>query len=113
MNKPNETFYDRVELILKNVEETRNDDILLWVEYLKKHHNNTVIIDKQIDSTKLHLAPTGSMIERIRRQVQNENNKYLPTDKNVRKKRRINQEDWERYVFSVKSKKTGQIIFDI
>lgn len=94
---------DMVEDRLKNDEETRNSDIKLTISIWIKYYPNYVLDTSQGDKSgifldALFILPREDNIKRIRAKIQNEENKYLPTDPNVRNKRKISEEAWYDYL---------------
>jgi hypothetical protein len=72
----------KVEYILEHFPETRNNDNYLCNLYWK-------LVDgiKELDDVIYATSP--EVLRRARQKIQNEQGKYLPTDPDVRKKRRI------------------------
>jgi len=94
---------DMVETVLKDVEETRNSDIKLtiaiWIKYYPDHVLNTSRGDKTgIFLESLYKLPREDNVKRIRAKIQNDEKKYLPTDPDVRRKRKISEEEWYSYL---------------
>ena len=94
---------DMVEDRLKNEEETRNSDIKLTIAIWRKFYPNYVLDTSQGDKSgifldALFILPREDNIKRIRAKIQNEENKYLPTDPNVRRKRKISEDAWYDYL---------------
>lgn len=94
---------DMVESVLKDVEETRNSDITLTVEIWKRYYPEEVLNTSRGDKTgifieSLYKLPREDNVKRIRAKIQNEENKYLPTNPDVRRKRKISEEAWYDYL---------------
>lgn len=92
-----------VETVLRDDEETRNSDIKLTIAIWREFYPNYVLDTSQGDKSgifldALFILPREDNIKRIRAKIQNEENKYLPTDPNVRKKRKISEEAWYDYL---------------
>ena len=96
---------NQVEVILRTDLESRNDDIRLmqrvWTAYYKKY----VSFNKEDFSMKLGYCvhfedfkylPSQDAVSRMRRKF-NEKGLYLPTDKDVLKKRRIGMNVWKAF----------------
>lgn len=94
---------DMVETVLKDVEITRNSDITLTVEIWKRYYPSDVLTTSRGEATgifieALYRLPREDNVKRIRAKIQNEEKKYLPTDPEVRKKRKISEEAWYDYL---------------
>ena len=83
-----------VEQILAEDERARNDD--KWLIYRVLSHYTKVYIPFE-DFEKI---PSYETITRARRLIQNKEGKYLPTDPEVLKKRRIFEEEIKEWVRS-------------
>ena len=107
---------DRVEFVLKHVEETRGDDVLLWffVNWIFNRENLVRLgklilwLDKNFGDRKI---PTNYMVKaarkvlsrvipqdtvsRCRRRIQNEEGKY-PPPMPVREERRYKEDLWKK-----------------
>jgi len=91
---------DIVARFLRDSEETRNSDILLYYVILKETFLTTDLKDTIpkavfLDTLweLLNQAPDKSTIVRVRRHIQNGDCIFEPTDPAVRKKRKIRSED--------------------
>lgn len=91
---------DIVARFLRDSEETRNSDILLYYVILKETFLTTDLKDTIpkavfLDTLwkLLNQAPDKSTIVRVRRQIQNVDRIFEPTDPDVRKKRKIRAVD--------------------
>jgi len=82
----------QVEQILKNIPETRNNDRLLYIEYLKRFCTRG---RTKIDINELLEYPDLSHIVRIRRYWQ-ELRYYIPTTLKVCIKRGISEKRWKK-----------------
>ena len=81
------TIKDRVEWILENYPETRNDDFYLYIIYVREFEPE---LSKHIDYIPYNLikkAPRFETIRRMRQKLQ-EAGLYPPTDPEVMKKRK-------------------------
>lgn len=91
------TLTDRVEFILLNYEKARNDDMYLTIALWKNFYPQIVNEDFVLLGQMWEL-PRESAITRLRANIQNTRGLYLPTDKTIRKKRRIMEEEWSNYL---------------
>jgi len=91
----------KVELALKENPETRNCDVLLTQTLIKAYYPQYYYQKESgevwINEKALILIREDS-VKRQRAIIQNDENKYLPDDENVRIRRKINQERWLEYV---------------
>lgn len=88
---------DQVEYCLKHYEKSRNSDIHLTIAVWLKFYKDKVIIKDGkafIDVESLFILPREDSVKRLRAMIQNDGNKYLPTSYEVRKQRKIKEEDW-------------------
>ena len=85
------TIASKVEILLEENEECRNDDLFLIFEYWRK-----------FDDSKLkmptHKITSPESIRRIREHIQNDLNKYPPTKEEVRRKREIHRRRVKRFL---------------
>ena len=97
-----ETLKIMVTKTLEVVEQTRNDDILLTTEIWKRYYPEHLRIDalgnQFVYLRSLTLLPREDNVKRIRAKLQNEENKFLPTDEKVREQRKISEEQWRDYL---------------
>lgn len=77
--------------------ETRNSDTELAIRLWKDFYNQHIYKDEMIELEALHNVPSIKTISRVRRRVQNEEGRYLPTRLAVAKKRRISEEEWREW----------------
>ena len=91
---------DIVIRFLRDLPETRNSDKLLYYEIMKDNFLKTDLkdgIDKAafLDTLweLLTISPDKSTMVRVRRQIQNKDRVFEPTDPDVRRKRKIRSED--------------------
>ena len=87
-----------VEQVLADDEESRNDDKRLTFKVMSQ----ILTGDKRAVFLTLRMCdlrrlPAFSAIARCRAKIQNRDHKYLPTKVEVRKKRKINEQDWRTY----------------
>lgn len=87
-----------VEQILAEDEESRNDDKRLTFKVLSQiltgSRKNALLTLRMSDLQKI---PAFATITRCRAKIQNKDHKYLPTRKEVRHKRKINEQIWLTY----------------
>lgn len=85
---------DKVAFILEHFPETRNSDNLLCVMYWK-------LVDgaKYVDD--IQFATNPEVIRRARQKIQNEHKRFLPTDPEIVKRRRIEAEIVRQEIHSV------------
>ena len=97
-----ETLKIMVTKTLEAVEQTRNDDIVLTTEVWKRYYPEYLRIDalgnQFVYLRSLNLLPREDNVKRIRAKLQNEENKFLPTDEKVREQRKISEEQWREYL---------------
>ena len=91
---------DKIIHCLTKYPETRNSDIKLtnavWIEF---HNSKILKIDGKnyVALTDLYELPREDNVKRIRAKIQNEDNLFLPTDINIAKQRKKNEEKWRNY----------------
>jgi hypothetical protein len=89
---------DLVETMLVGIPETRNCDIRLTIEIWKRFYpdriRKTLTGGGGIYLDDLYDLPREDNIKRYRARFQNDENKYLPTDWKVAKRRKINEGVW-------------------
>ncbi|MCK4454465.1 hypothetical protein KAU51_03985 [Candidatus Parcubacteria bacterium] len=83
----------KVEYILQEFPDTRNSDIELMITIIERYYSNWIEGDEYIKLSDLHQLPREDHIKRIRAKF-NSVGKYLPTEWEVAKARRINEEVW-------------------
>ncbi|MCK9544955.1 MAG: hypothetical protein M0R03_23310 [Novosphingobium sp.] len=85
---------------LNKYPDTRNSDILLTRAVWYEFHNSKIFQHNgkpAIYTEDLIDLPREDNVKRIRAKIQNEENNFLPTDINVVKQRKINEEVWRNY----------------
>lgn len=91
-----------VRYILHYFPYTRDNDtdlaIKLWQEFYPQHFEGDMM-----DVNALKKMPSIKTISRVRRQVQNDEGRYLPTNWETAKRRKIAQDDWEEWARSQKN----------
>ena len=91
-----------VEYCLKEFPETRNSDIKLtntiwwnfYKNYLKFDEENNLMV-RLVD---IYHLPKEDNVKRLRAKFQNELHLYLPDDPEVRRQRKIKEEQWRLYL---------------
>lgn len=102
-------YYEIVETVLRSDVEARNDDKKLIVGCLKELgliKNNML----SVSADDLDKLPSFETITRIRRKIQNEEKRFIPTWANVLVKREFS-EDTVKAVFGDSSNEYKQYIF--
>jgi hypothetical protein len=88
--------------VLENVQESRNSDITLMIEIWKRYYPQVIRKGKEgelgVYLKDLYSLPREDHVKRIRAHIQNDLNKFLPTDPIVVRERRINEERWREYM---------------
>ena len=87
------TLKMKVETVLENYPETRNDDIALTIQVWRVFHKEKLNFE-YVKLSDLVQLPREDNIKRVRAQIQNKEKRFLPTDWEVAKKRQINEENW-------------------
>lgn len=77
---------DLVESMLRQYSFTRNDDLLMYKMFIMRVLSSH---GKFISMKDLEGLPTPESLTRVRRKIQNEEYRYLPTDPEVMRKRAI------------------------
>jgi hypothetical protein len=81
-----------IEKLLKEDERCRNDD--KWLTYRFFQHYTKIYIPFS-DFKKI---PAFANAQKIRQVIQNKNNKYLPTNPEVRYERGISEDEWRSWL---------------
>ena len=82
---------DQVKNILIEYEGARNSDITLTILLWQKFYG----VEDSLNVNKLYDLPTQDAIKRYRAEIQNEKGLYLPTDPEILKQRKINEQLWK------------------
>jgi hypothetical protein len=89
--------------ILEECEQARNDDMVLATTLWIKFYEDSFAVIDDIYYVKLRdmrkKLPREDHISRIRRKIQNDRKLFLPTSEEVRRLRRISEDDW--YAWSI------------
>lgn len=103
-----ETLKDKVLIVLSNSEDSRNNDVILWLKVLDLSGYRTKIV-REDDGTMTVKIPhqwlasvKQSDCQRVRAQIQNKHGLYLPTNEAVRKGRKIGEEEWRLWTLNDK-----------
>jgi len=91
------TVKERVEYILEHYPETRNNDLYLWLIYVRLFDKELSKYIKFIPYEVLKRATHFETIRRTRQKIQEEG-RYLPTDPKVLRRRRRLAEKFRRVV---------------
>jgi len=95
------TVKDRVMYILSKYPETRNNDLYLWLIYVRTFEPELSKYIKFIPYDVLKKAVSFETIRRVRQKIQNEMGMYLPTDPQVLRKRMRKAEAMRRVIHEV------------
>lgn len=98
-----DSLRDRVYLVLQNSEDSRNSDVILWLKVLDLSGYRTKKMIDTDGSSKVVIPLEGlsikqSDVQRIRAMIQNKKHQFLPTYEEVRKARKISEEEWEGWI---------------
>ncbi len=96
------TLMQKTEQILAKYKRARNDDKYLCIVFWWEYHRGILEMDANNKNPKILLEnilqlPSQDFISRCRRKIQ-ESGKYLPTDWEVARKRKINEDVWKNYM---------------
>jgi len=94
------TTKERVEYILENYPETRNDDLYLWLIYVRLFDKVLSKYIRRIPYGVIKRATRPETLSRVRRKIQEEG-RLLPTDPKVLKRRRRLEELYRRNIHRV------------
>ena len=89
-------MHDRVLWLLENYPMTRNDDVYLWILYIRFFHPRGSRYIKWIPGDEIKRMPRPESIRRARQYIQNTLGLYPPTDPKVIKRRRRAEEAYRR-----------------
>ena len=110
MSKSKNNLKMKVEAILREFPQSRNDDrwlaCKLWAvyypEYIVRQDNDPAMVRLE-DIVKL---PSQDTIARYRQIVQNVDKEYLPTKIEVIRRRKMNEEEWRAYIINYENRQT-------
>lgn len=92
------TYKQKVEKILEDHESARNSDGTMIAYYINTYHKNLVTQDTDgepaVSLRHLKDLPPVESLTRARRIIQNDDQKYPPTDPKVVKARKIKEENY-------------------
>jgi len=91
---------DGVLELMKSDERCRSDDKFLIWKFIREKAGIAIYIP----FNDFGRMPSFESIRRIRAHIQNVEHVLLPTDENVRRRRRINEEEWRRWLSEAKQK---------
>lgn len=102
MIKPS-TLKSMVYQVLQDYPQSRNSDqwltLKVWCNYYPTRiHTNELTNSKYIFLRDVMDLPREDLIGRVRRIIQNIDNKFLPTSLEVAKQRKINEGVWREYI---------------
>lgn len=90
----------KVLFCLANYPETRNSDIELTTRIWKQYHSSKLRLglggEVLVSLKDLFELPREDNVKRYRAKIQNEENRYLPTEEKIAKARKINIELWRK-----------------
>jgi len=91
---------EKILFCLENFEITRNDDAQLTFFIIHKYLPNEIIQveGKWFISTEALKQVREDNVKRLRAIVQNLEHRFLPTTEEVRKKRKIGEQEWRIYL---------------
>lgn len=91
---------ERVEKLLDEIPELRDNDAkLVWTYWeIYETSGNLQSISRE---QYVNLLTDADTIKRLRRVIQNDENRYLPNNPEVRIQRKIKQDKWELYLKSL------------
>lgn len=87
---------EQVREILRDQGEARNSDKLLTVMLWKRHHSDLIQEGSFVYLQDILALPSEDAISRCRRQIQHDDQQYLPTSEAVAKARGWNIEEWKK-----------------
>ena len=92
------TLVKKVEYVLEKFPETRNSDIELTIKIWDVFYPGRILKNKRdellVRVRDMFDLPREDNVKRIRARIQNEENRFLPTDIKVVRARRINEAVW-------------------
>ena len=104
---------DKIEYCLNHYPETRNSDIALTIKIWEIFHARFIVANKGgvkwVKLADLYSLPREDNVKRIRAKIQspkkfmrthsyNDLPRYLPTERTVRRKRKINEDTWKTFL---------------
>jgi len=89
---------DKVEKILKDYPQTRDNDWFLWVVFLKRYHPKCLDVSGYIIPSAVYSVPLLNHTTRHRAHIQNKLKRYRPLTLKVAKLRGINEITWRNYI---------------
>jgi len=97
------TIKQKIEYILNDSEQCRNDDKILYLTYVKQFHRKSVTYSKIKEKFYISFdafleLPVYSTIKRLRAIIQNKEGKLRPTDTKVLKRRLMQRAEMGAFV---------------
>ncbi len=96
MSRDPETVIDRVRQILRDYPYARDNDVYLYILYLRKYDKDISKYINYIPADVFKNATPFESVSRARRHIQNKEGLYKPS-KNVRRGRRIKEETYREF----------------
>ena len=92
-------LYNQVEYCLEHFPETRNSDTTLEIKLWETFYPEDAFKDGMIMFAPdvLYMLPHGEEVSRIRRKIQNDEKRFIPTDEYVAVKRGWKAEEWRAF----------------
>ena len=96
---------EEIRFCLKEYPQTRNSDIELTIRIWQTFYPTKLILREKdsryyVAVRDLFDLPREDNVKRLRARIQNELGEFLPTDINVVRQRRINEEKWREYLLN-------------
>jgi hypothetical protein len=92
INKVVESLKSVVPRVLKKDERARDDDLWLYLQVLKEQGHKIFI-----NWDELSVMPRPESVSRIRRTIQNDEQKFTPSDDTYDRRKKLNRESREYY----------------
>jgi len=91
---------EKILYCLKRYEKCRNDDTYLTLKIIQSYFPDEMLFqnEKYWFSQWALTHIREDHVKRIRATIQNDEHRYLPTDPVARKKRKISEEEWGKYL---------------
>lgn len=102
-----DTIKAKVRKILEDYPKSRDSDIYLTAVYWQKHFPSRVFKNEENGHKFVYLKDLKDLtkqsdISRLRQVVQNVDGEFLPNSPEVRKQRKINEQEWKNYMIKNK-----------
>jgi hypothetical protein len=96
------TLKNKVAERLKSCNKCREDDAHLTMHIWVTYHPSKVRLDEDrhyyVYLSDIYSLPREDHVKRVRAVIQNVEGKYLPLNPEVRRKRKISEADWRKYL---------------